>query len=237
MNKQLFVLTALILALGFTSCRKVIADGPMVTETRNVGNFSGIDLRMGADVTFTVAPDFKVEVIAQDEIQRVLNTYVSGDKLIIKFKNDVKVRIHDGVRLNITGPSLKSLRVSGSGDIRVKGEVNTPDMEMDISGSGDIEMESLTTGYFDATVSGSGDIKVRNGEANEEKLKISGSGSIDMRDVAAKRAQTRTSGSGNMRLKVSDRLDVTISGSGSVYYTGNPVIDASIKGSGKVRQQ
>ncbi|RPD50798.1 MULTISPECIES: head GIN domain-containing protein [Chitinophagaceae] len=225
------------LALGFASCKKVVGDGPMVNETRNVTNFTGIDLRMGADVNFKIAPEFKVEVRAQDEILRVLDTYVSGEKLVIKFENDVRVRLHDGVSVTVTAPSLRSLRVSGSGDIRTTGDIQSAAMEMDISGSGDIDMQHLATDYLDATISGSGDIKVFNGTATEEKLKISGSGSINLAGVAAKNVQTRTSGSGDTRLRVSDRLDVTIAGSGSVYYTGTPVINASISGSGKVRQQ
>jgi hypothetical protein len=237
MKKLSIALMALTLTMGFTSCRKVVGDGPMVTETRNVTNFSGIDLRMGGDVNFRIAPEFKVEVQAQDEIQRVLDTYVSGDKLVIKFENDVRVRLHDGVTITVTAPSLRSLRVSGSGDIRTTGDIQSAAMEMDISGSGDIDMQNLRTDYLDATISGSGDIKVLNGVATEEKLKISGSGSINLAGVAAKNVNTRTSGSGDTRLQVSDKLDVTIAGSGSVYYTGSPVINASISGSGKVRQQ
>lgn len=209
----------------------------MRNETRNVTNFSGIDLRMGADVNFTKAPEYKVEVRAQDEILRVLETYVSNDRLVIKFDRDIRVRLHDGVTVNVSGPNLNSLRVSGSGDINCTGAFNPANIEMDVSGSGDITVSDLTTNLLDAAISGSGDIKVLQGAANDAKLKISGSGSFDLAGVAAKTANVRTSGSGNTRLKVSDRLDVNIAGSGSVYYTGNPVINASISGSGKVRQQ
>lgn len=237
MNKQQLLIMALGAGILFSSCKKVVADGPMVTETRNVSGFNGIDLRMAGDVYFRQAPEYKVEVRAQDEIQDVLDTYVSNGKLVIKFENDVKVRIHDGVTVTVTGPEFRSLRVSGSGDIYGQGPMSVPEMEMDISGSGDIELAGLTTEKLDANISGSGDIKVAQGSATDEKLRISGSGGISLAGVAAKTATTRTSGSGDIRVQVSDRLDVTISGSGSVIYSGNPVLNVSIGGSGKVRQQ
>jgi hypothetical protein len=237
MKKYLMAAAGLAMTLAFSSCKKVIGDGPMRTEMRNVTNFSGIDLRMGADVNFQQAPDYKVEVRAQDEVLRVLETYVSNDRLVIKFDKDIRVRLHDGVTVNVSGPNLNSLRVSSSGDINATGTFEATNVEMDISGSGDITMSDLTANMLDAAISGSGDIKVLQGAIDEEKLRISGSGSIHVAGVAAKTANTRTNGSGSIRLKVSDRLDVNISGSGSVYYTGNPVINASISGSGKVRQQ
>ena len=108
MKKLSFFAMTLLLAATFTACEKVVGDGPMITEQRNVTNFSGIDLRMSGDVFFNQAAEYKVEVRAQDEIQRVLDTYVSNGKLVIKFENNVKVRLHDGVTINVSGPSLSS---------------------------------------------------------------------------------------------------------------------------------
>jgi hypothetical protein len=50
----------------------------------------------------------------------------------------------------------------------------------------------------------------------------------------AKKASTQTSGSGNIRVNVSEALDVRISGSGDVFYKGSPVINVSVSGSGRL---
>lgn len=236
--KQVFVAaTGLLMTLSLSSCNKITADGPMRTEERPVRNFSGIDLRVNADVNYRQADEYKVEVRAQDEVLRALETSENNGKLVIKYETGEKVWKHDGITVTVSSPELRSLRVSGSGDIRTTGNIQAGDMELDISGSGDITIDQLSAGDIDATVSGSGDIKLLQGSADEESLRISGSGDIDLANVVARKATTRTSGSGSTRVRVSERLDVTISGSGSVYYWGNPVISASISGSGKVRPQ
>ncbi len=224
------------LAFLFASCEKVVGEGPVVTENRTKGEFSGIDLRVSGNVYYTQSPEYKIEVSAQQNILDVLETYVSNNKLVIKYENDVRVRRHEDITVNISAPDLNSLRVSGSGNISTTGMLKPNSMDMDVSGSGNINVANITTNYIEANISGSGNIKVQNGTAAEEKLKISGSGNLDLMNVAAKTATTTTSGSGDTKVKVSERLNVTISGSGSVYYIGQPAINTSISGSGKVRQ-
>jgi hypothetical protein len=232
--KQLSLVFISAMALFFISCKKVFGDGPVITETRNIVNFSGVDLRASADVYFRQDPNFKVEVSAQQNILDVLETYISGGKLVIKFKNDVSVRSHEQIRVVVSAPSANSLRVSGSGDITTTGTFVSNSMDMSVSGSGTIHVTDINTNYLDATISGSGNLRVDNGIATEEKLRISGSGDIDLTNVAATTATTTTSGSGSIRLTVSQSLNVTISGSGSVYYKGYPSINTSISGSGKL---
>jgi len=223
-----------LLSFVFLSCEKVTGDGPVVTETRNISGFSGIDLRVAGDVYFTQDPNFKVEVRAQQNILEVTETYVSDNRLVIRFKNNVRVRSHEPLAIFVSAPTANHFRISGSGKIVSTGALNPSNMELDISGSGNIEISELQTGVIDATISGSGDIKINSGSATEEKLRISGSGDIDLANVLAGSANTTTSGSGDIRLHAANQLTVKISGSGSVYYKGTPVINTNISGSGKL---
>jgi hypothetical protein len=235
MKSVLSLFLAANLLFVFASCEKVVGEGPVVTETRNISNFSGLDLRVSGQVNYTQSPDYKVEVRAQQNILGYLETYVSNNRLVIRFDDDVRVRTHEDITVNISAPDLNSLRVSGSGDIVANGALTPTSMDMDISGSGNIMVSKLEADYLDATISGSGDIKVLNGTANEEKLRISGSGDMDLANVLSRYVNTTTSGSGDIRVHATDRLNVTISGSGSVYYRGQPSINTHISGSGKVR--
>ena len=232
--KQLNVFLFLVFSILLVSCKKVEGDGPVVTQSRSVGSFSGIDLRVDANVYFTQDSEYKLEVMAQQNILDVMETYVSNGKLVVKFKNDVRVRSYDQVMVKVSGPSLSSIRLSGAGDVNAIGKFSPASMELDISGSGDLYISELNTGWLDTEISGSGNVKIATGSATEEKLKISGSGDIDLTYVLANKATTKTSGSGDIRLNVAQNLDVTISGSGSVYYKGNPYINTNISGSGKV---
>jgi hypothetical protein len=232
--KQLSVLLLATFTFIFTACEKVNGDGPIVTETRSTSQFNGIDVRIDADVQVTQHPSYKVEINAQQNILDVIETYVSGNKLIIKYRNDVNVRNHRPITMVLSAPIINSLRLSGSGNMEATGALTPPDMDLEVTGSGNLRIQQLNTGNIDAFVSGSGSIEVGSGTATDERLDISGSGSIDVANVAAQKATTFTSGSGNMRVNASQQLKVTISGSGNVYYRGNPTITTTISGSGKV---
>jgi hypothetical protein len=235
MKKISFAVIAL-LCLFAVSCRKTTGEGPVVTETRAVSGFADIDQRVGASVYYTQAPDYKVEVIAQRNILDVLQTYVSGNRLVVKFKDGVRVNSHEDIRVNVSAPRVSSLRISGSGNLYVTGPFTPASLEMDISGSGSMAISELTTALIDADISGSGSISISHGTATEEKLKISGSGSLNLEGVTADRATTNTSGSGTIKVTATQTLNVTISGSGNVFYKGSPQVNVSVSGSGKVIQ-
>lgn len=224
-----------LLALVLSACEKVTGEGPVVTENRSLTNFSGVDLRMNASVIYKQAPNYKVEVSGQENILDRLITEIENGKLVVRMKNDVRLRRHEEITVTVHSPELSRLRVSGSGKITATGLVNAADMEMDISGSGDIYLADLVAAKLDANVSGSGNIDIVSGRIPEEKLRISGSGDIDLSNVLADEVTTTTSGSGNIKVNVVEQLRVTISGSGNVYYKGQPSISVSTSGSGKVR--
>lgn len=234
MKKWNLLLFGLVI-LFLSACEKVTGDGPIVTQDRPLTNFKGVDLRMNAQVIYKQAPDYKVEVKAQDNVQNVLVTEVVNGKLVIRVKNDVRLRRHEPITVTVQSPELTRLRVSGSGNITSPSLVNADDLEVDISGSGDIELVDLVGSYLDAAISGSGNLKITSGVVPQQLLRISGSGDIDVADVLSRNVIATTSGSGNTRVNVSEELRVTISGSGNVFYKGQPSISVSTSGSGKVR--
>jgi len=231
-------LGVVLLAAGifiFPSCEKVVGEGPLVTQTRSVGNFSGVSSEMSGKVNFAIAPEYKVEITAQQNILDVLNTNVVNGVLHIDFKDNVRVRQHEDLLINITAPYADYFRLSGSGNMNVQGDITANNLKVTLSGSGDIAVQSaVIADKIDADISGSGNINIANGSAVNEDVDISGSGKVEMPGVNAEIAVTRTSGSGDVRLAVSKNLDAHITGSGSVYYHGNPIISTHISGSGRV---
>ncbi len=219
----------------FPSCEKVVGEGPLVTQTRTVGNFTGISSEMSGKVNFTIAPDYKVEITAQQNILDVLNTNVVNGVLHIDFKDNVRVREHEDLLINIAAPYADYFRLSGSGNMNVQGDVAANNLKVTLSGSGDISVQNaVIADKIDTDISGSGNISIANGSAVNEDVDISGSGKVEMAGVAAQNAVTHTSGSGDVKLALSNNLDAHISGSGSVYYHGNPIISTHISGSGRV---
>jgi len=233
MKKSLVLLAPAIFI--FSSCRKVVGEGPLVTQNRTVGNFSGVSSEMSGKVYFAIAPEYKVEITAQQNILDVLNTNVVNGILHIDFKDNVRVREHEDLLINIKAPYADYFRLSGSGNMNVQGDVAANNLKVTLSGSGDISVQNaVIDDKIDADVSGSGNISIANGSAVNEDVDISGSGKVEMAGVTAQNAVTHTSGSGDVKLALSKYLDANITGSGSVYYHGNPIISTHISGSGRV---
>ena len=234
--KKLVVILLLVAGLFiFPSCEKVVGEGPLVTQTRTVGNFTGVSSEMSGKVNFTIAPDYKVEITAQQNILDVLNTNVVNGVLHIDFKNNVRVKQHEDLLINITAPYADYFRLSGSGNMNVQGDITANNLKVTLSGSGDITVQNaVIADKIDTDISGSGNISLAGGSAVNEDVDISGSGKVEMAGVDAQNAVTHTSGSGDVKLALSTNLDAHISGSGSVYYHGNPIISTHISGSGRV---
>jgi len=236
MKKLVVVILLLVTGLFiFPSCEKVVGEGPLVTQTRTVGNFTGVSSEMSGKVNFTIAPDYKVEITAQQNILDVLNTNVVNGVLHIDFKNNVRVKQHEDLLINITAPYADYFRLSGSGNMNVQGDITANNLKVTLSGSGDITVQNaVIADKIDTDISGSGNISIAGGSAVNEDVDISGSGKVEMAGVDAQNAVTHTSGSGDVKLALSTNLDAHISGSGSVYYHGNPIISTHISGSGRV---
>jgi len=236
MKKLVVVILLLVTGLFiFPSCEKVVGEGPLVTQTRTVGNFTGVSSEMSGKVNFTIAPDYKVEITAQQNILDVLNTNVVNGVLHIDFKNNVRVKEHEDLLINITAPYADYFRLSGSGNMNLQGDITANNLKVTLSGSGDITVQNaVIADKIDTDISGSGNISIAGGSAVNEDVDISGSGKVEMAGVDAQNAVTHTSGSGDVKVALSTNLDAHISGSGSVYYHGNPIISTHISGSGRV---
>jgi len=236
MKKQFFMLAAAAALLTTSSCKKVVGEGDLQTETRNIADFSGVSASIGGKIYYKIDPVYKVEITAQRNILDVIQATKSNGHLLLKVKDGVRIKSNEEITVNISAPRADYLHLSGTGDLAIIGNIISTNLDMGISGTGNITVQSVTvTDKIDANISGSGNINVQSGVARNEDLRISGSGKLFIDGVVAEKAKTTISGSGDIQINVSQTLDATISGSGSVYYRGHPLISTSISGSGKVK--
>jgi hypothetical protein len=235
--KNKSVLLGMVLLIIFTSCEKVVGDGALVTETRTTAAFTGLESEISGNVIYVQGNDYKVELTAQQNILNVMETPVLSNKLVVRFKKNVRVKSHEQITIKVTAPSISSIGLSGSGNVSVLSPITGGDLSFSLSGSGDMSLPIITCNYLETSISGSGSITIAGGTATTENFKISGSGDIDARNLLAKMVSTNTSGSGTLRVSASEKLDVKISGSGSVYYWGTPIVSTDISGSGRVIHQ
>jgi hypothetical protein len=230
------ILAAIFSAIIFTSCEKVIGEGPVVTETRDVTGFKTVSISISGKINYRIDPVYKIEIQAQQNILDILQTDKVGEDLVIKFQDGKRVKDHEDIIVTVGAPFADGVNVSGSAAFDLVNQLTTANLHLRVSGSGNINLSQITlAGKLTATISGSGSITIANGTAKNESLQISGSGNINAGDVIAEKATAVISGSGNMQVHLLQTLDASISGSGSVFFRGNPIITTHISGSGRVR--
>src|SRR5215204_943365 len=117
--KNLSSLFSASLLLFFSSCERVTGEGELTTETRTTANFAGIEAEVSGNVFYTEGPENKIELTAQQNILNVIETPIINNKLVIRFKNNVRVREHELITVRVTAPSISSINSSGSGNVTV----------------------------------------------------------------------------------------------------------------------
>ena len=204
--------------------------GEVISESFSVGSFDGVKLRMDANVYLTQGDRTDVIITGQANILDELEFRVRGGELIID--NERCLRDYRTIEVFLATPDIRSLSISGSGAIIGENQFVVDDLDLAISGSGNMNL-ALDADDIEATISGSGDLYLE-GLADHLDFRVSGSGDLKAFNLEVNRADIAISGSGDAEVYVLDFLDVRISGSGDVLYRGNPSIDARVSGSGKV---
>src|SRR5688572_15518557 len=174
-------LCIILLFIVSSSCKKVTGKGPVVTESRQTATFDGVDLKFSADVYFTQANDYKVELQSQENILDEIETTVINNNLVIRLRHsDTRLRTNDGIQIFVSGPNARWFNVDGSGYLEVKNAITPANLQLKVDGSGNIKVNNVTTTEMNAEVEGSGMITVNSGNANEANVNIEGSGLIDI---------------------------------------------------------
>jgi len=228
---KIFTLTYLITGACYMNFIK--GSGNIITEDRTIEQFDEISLRGSGTVILTQGDIQNVSVTTDDNIMDLVVTEVKNNRLIIYTEgNIIRSTQYD---IDITIPEIESLHVSGSGDVVSNETIVCDDIDLSVSGSGEIELLLQAQDIY-SKISGSGEIELE-GNADELEVKISGSGNLNAKGLNCEDASVKVSGSGNCKINAIENLNASVSGSGNVYYYGNPDISTSISGSGSVQKR
>jgi hypothetical protein len=200
---------ALITILAY-SCEFYCTEGNGVVKTENrlVAEFTGIENSTSFDVEITV------DTVNDDEC----------------------IDENNAVRIDIRMPLLDYVELNGSGSIEGFG-FNSPSFEIRNSGSGDVDLTNISVVQnVEIYLSGSGEIAIW-GKAREGEYHLSGSGDISSRDMRVDNCYALNSGSGDIECFAYLLLDAELSGSGDILFYGSPdEVLTEDNGSGEIRQ-
>ena len=234
-TKITLLIAGLLVSFGLSANPYASSRSDDKKVTREVSPFTEISLSVAADLYFTQGDEFKLVLEGDDDELEKIETTVQGDVLKIKHNKPFSFGRTKRIKVYVTMKDVEGLTVSGSGKIEAQTAIRAEDLDLSLSGSGDIIIDNLEATHVEAGISGSGDIRLAgNTTLNSLECDITGSGDIDTEGLKAAKANIDISGSGSCRVHVTGKLDADITGSGKVRYRGNPLVNADISGSGRV---
>ena len=231
------VVFAAVILSGCSYGPCVNGSGPVITEQREVGEFTGVNNTGSFDVYVTMADSFSVEVVAQESLIPIIETYVSGNTLIVEIQSGGCYKSGYPVQVHVSLPETEGLSLNGSG--RVFADVLTSaELEISNSGSGYMEIDSVMSETFVLNNSGSGYISVIGSYVNDIDVSQSGSGDILCGTLyESSEMDIRHSSSGRVSAMLIDGIviDVVMSGSGRIELAGDlEVAEYSLNSSGRL---
>jgi len=211
---------------------QVEGSGVKASESRDVGEFTGVQVKTSGEVQIQVGETQSVSIETDDNLLELITTEVADGTLVIASEQPFNTEV--GLHVAITVPVLKALAINGSANVEVK-DVAGESFETEIQGSGDATVAS-TAEQIKIRLQGSGDATIT-GAAKNVEVDIKGSGNAKLFELAADTAHVAIAGSGDADVQATQNLNVTIAGSGGVRYHGDPKVTESIVGSGKVERE
>jgi len=215
----------------FSSCDDCVSgNGNNITKHVKIGDITQIRLSGDANVILVNDSTDSLTITGESNIVDLFEFDESGSTL--KIKSAGCLLKHETVTIKIPVKLIESLVVNGSGNISSGNMLKSTDLEIDVNGSGDINLQVEAADVV-AHINGSGDIVLK-GSAKNERLQVNGSGDVDASEFAAGQVKVAINGSGDCKVLATNALDVVIKGSGNVYYKGSPDVTTEVKGSGSV---
>ena len=189
----------------------IIGQGIITSEARSFVDFHSINNLIFADINLSQGPQEEVIFEAQQNILDIVKTQIADGEL--RIFHEQCIDIIDPVIVHITIPDIKSLALTGVGNVTTQTDFELTDLTVRLVGVGDFNLRG-TAETLDIRITGVGDVKAFDLNANICSISISGNGDVEA--------------------YVNDELDVSITGLGNVFYKGNPTITSTISGAGEI---
>jgi len=226
-TKKLFVPFSLFILLGlFTTvsfgCWNIPENrstGDFVKEERAVSGFTSLDIGGAFQVYLSQGDQEKLVIEADKDEMREIVTEVVGNKLMISTKAGWPDRLHE-MSVYLTFKSLDYIDFSGAVEVEGENALSFNNLEMDVSGAAEIDME-LKAENFDAEFSGASEIEFR-GTCKTGYIEISGASEFDAEGLEFQDLTIELSGASDAKICATGKLNIDASGASSIRYKGNP---------------
>ena len=184
----------------------VQGQGPVTSETREVGAFSRIEATAGIRVVVRIGPSEAVKVTAQENLLPVVATDLRGDTLSIEASEDFTTL--EPVTVTVVVPALDGITLSGGAQAVIDG-LDAESLELRIRGGAQV------------TAAGS---------VGSVALHADGGATAGLEDLSARVATVSMEGGATATLTASDEVTGTAAGGSRLTVLGDADVLVDVSG-------
>jgi len=230
MKKLLIIILSIAI---FGGCRYKTGSGNLISEKRNTGAFTGISVGGGFDVEIKTGPT-EVLVEADDNIIKYIETDVVNGQLKIRL-DDVNVNdVH--LKIYITAPQINNITASASADVVAKDILKSTELIKVQSSSGSEVKAELDAPEISVNASSGGELNLSGRTRNFKAVSSSGS-TINAGELSSENATVDVSSGASAKVHASLTLNATASSGGNISYRGTPNVKQSVSSGGEVDKE
>jgi len=189
----------------------------VVSQVRETGPFSGIDVGSIFKVELIQGDNHFVEVTADEDLQEKIETTIKNGVLHIDLKGTNR---NAKASVLVISPEINSISVAGAASLNGTSDIESPALNVNLSGATSATL-SVFTSALETKISGASDLTI-SGEAENHKANVSGAGQLKAKNLATQTTQIKTSGASHASINVRDHLTADASGTSSVAYDTDP---------------
>ena len=210
--------------------------GIVSAEDIPVTEFEQIKLKGSGNIFLTQGAVPSLRISAEDNVLKKMTAEIKNNKLTISRKTFLKcIRPTEPINIYITADNITEMQINGSGKITGVNRLVLDNVDLNINGSGDINLE-LEADLLETAITGSGKITLK-GFGDTQNFTLNGSGGLNAPEFITDNSSITINGSGRAEVNTDMELKILINGSGEVLYHGDPEsINQKINGSGKIQK-
>lgn len=233
-------LFSLVILVFAGSCREIAGrrvrgSGNITTENRSASGFNSIDVSGAIDVFVKQDSSTSVKVEADDNILEYVEVHTSGSTLEIYTEHNLNLKPSHKIKVYVSNPEYKDLRVSGASSIRTENEISSDALDIELSGSSEGRLE-LNAPKVSVNLTGASNAEIR-GKTKDFDGGASGASEIKGFDLLTENAEVDASGASHIEVFASVKLQGHASGASSVNYKGNAQVSVDKSGASSVNKK
>lgn len=208
------------------------------SETREMPTISGISNNGPLNIVYIESEKSEVVVMGEKALfNRVQTQYKNG---VVNVSLEAGTYRNLWIQVVVYAPSLNSIKCTGSGNVKAaKVTSDAEEMSVKVTGSAIITIDQLTCSRnLDLHISGSGDIRTKETTCQLLDINVTGSGDVIAQNTKFFNMDANITGSGGIKFTDSEgnEADLIVKGSGDIKLEGGNIkyVKAKVLGSGSI---